>query len=662
MKSNTNLKYEKLFTPIQIGSITIRNRIVMEPHQTGLTEVTEYGGIATDAYTAYYQRRSEGGVGLIVTELACVDQTTGLQSLKSIRADDDYSIQEFRKVADAVHAGGAKCFVQINHPGSEANGKIMPAENFVSASPILSKRSGCMTRALTTDEIHTIARKYGEAAHRVQLGGIDGVAIHGAHHYLIHQFLSGDLNKREDEYGGTLENRARFLKEVLLSIREECGPDFPIMLRLSAEEYVGKYGQHIDEVLQICKWCEAWGVDILDVSASGSRSHGSQSVEPPSFDQGWRKHLAKSVKQVVQIPVCAVTVVREPSYAEWLLENDYVDMVGSARSHLADPDWSNKAKRCEDQDIMRCISCMRCYESISHNSGPVRCSVNPEAGYETELKELPVNGNQRKVAVIGGGPAGMEAAAVLGKRKFAVTLYEKMPYLGGQVYLGSRSTSKHKHAWLIETLEHRMRENNVKIVCNHAPTISELKEEGYETIIDATGAVPMLPKFIEGADSSPIVYTPPEILRGEIDFRDKTVAVIGSGFTGLETAEMLSERSKGNGVCVIEMSKYIAPDGNGSLRNDIVDVLDRNQVVFMLNRKCTKIDEHGVYMENTVTGEPYFLPCDAVVMSIGVQSTDPYHGELEENFAQVIRVGDEKKPARIKEATHDGYEAAMSIQ
>lgn len=654
------MKYQKLFEPFHIGPLTIRNRIVMEPHQTGLTGLGEHGGVATEEYAAYYRRRSEGGVGLIITELACVDSVTGLQSLKSIRADADYSIEEFRKVADAVHPGGAKCFVQINHPGSEASGQLVAAENFVSASVIPSKRSGGMTRALAVEEIHAIADKYGQAAHRVQLGGMDGVAIHGAHHYLIHQFLSPALNRRTDEYGGTLENRARFLKEVLEAIRKYCGPDFPVMLRLSGEEYVGKYGQHMDEALKVCCMCRDWGVDILDISAAGSRAHGSQSVEPPSFDQGWRKHLAKAVKQVVDIPVCTVSVVREPEYAEWLLEAGYTDLVGSARCHLADPDWSNKAKDCRDADITRCISCMRCYESI-HDAGPVRCSVNPEAGYETEAVELRRNGAGRKVAVIGGGPAGMEAAVMLAAREFDVTLYEKQPYLGGQVYLGSRSTSKHKNAWLIETLERRMMANNVRVMRGHAPSLEELKAEEYYAIIDAAGAVPLIPKFIEGADRSALVCTPPEILRGEKDFHDKTIVVIGSGFTGLETAEMLSVRSKGNAVCVVEMAKYIAPDGNGSLRNDIVDVLDRNQVMFLLNRKCKKVDDRGVYLENTNTGEEFFLPCDVVVMSIGVRSADPFSGALEQNFERVIRVGDEHEPARIKEATRSGYEAAMSL-
>lgn len=655
------MKYDRLFSPMKIGNLEIRNRIVMEPHQIGLTEAKDFGGVVTEAHLEYYRRRAQGGVGLIITELACVDSVTGLQSIKSIRADNDYSIGEFKKVADAIHEGGAKCFVQINHPGSEANSFLVKRENFVSPSPIMSKRTGYTTRALTVEEIHFIAEKYGQAAHRLQLAGVDGVAIHGAHHYLIHQFLSADLNKRTDEYGGSLENRSRFLKEVLEQIRRYCGEDYPIALRISAEEYVGKRGQHMDETLWVCRQCEEWGVNLLDISASGSRSHGSQSVEPPSFDQGWRKHLAKAVKKVVNIPVCTVTLVREPSYAEWLLENDFTDFVGSARAHIADPDWANKAMVCQDSSITRCISCMRCYDAI-HDGGAIRCSVNPQAGYEAEHDVFEHNGNGKKIGVIGGGPAGMESAVLLGKRGFDVTLYEKWPYLGGQVYLGSRSTSKHKNFWLIETLEQRMLENNVRIIKNYEPDIEELKSQGYAAIIDASGAVPQIPSFIKGARLSKLIVTPPDILRGHLDFNNQTIVIIGTGFTGLEVAEQLSERNKGNAVIMVEMSKYIAPDGNGSLRNDIVDVLDRNQVMFLLNRKCTMIDDNGVYMENTLTGEEYYIPCDVVVMSIGVKPADPFKGELEENFSKVIKVGDEKQPNRILEAMRSGYEAARDLE
>ena len=655
------MKYDRLFSPLSIGPIEIKNRIVMEPHQIGLTEAREYGGVVTEAHMEYYRRRAQGGVGLIITELACVDSITGLQSVKSIRADADYSIAEFKKVADAIHEGGAKCFVQINHPGSEANSYLVSRENFVSPSPIMSKRTGYTTRALTVEEIHFIAEKYGQAAHRLQLGGVDGVAVHGAHHYLIHQFLSPDLNKRTDEYGGSLENRARFLKEVLEQIRYYCGKDYPIALRISAEEYVGKRGQHMDETLWVCQKCEEWGVNLLDISASGSRSHGSQSVEPPSFDQGWRKHLAKAVKKLVNIPVCTVTLVREPAYAEWLIENNFTDFVGSARAHIADPDWANKAMACQDSSIMRCISCMRCYDSI-HDGGGIRCSVNPQAGYEADHDVFPKNGEGKKIGVIGGGPAGMESAVLLGKRGFKVTLYEKWPYLGGQVYLGSRSTSKHKNHWLIDTLEQRMTENDVRVIKNYAPDLDELKSQNYSAIIDASGAVPQIPDFIKGARLSKLIVTPPDILRGHMDFNNQTIIIIGTGFTGLEVAEQLSERSKGNAVIMVEMAKYIAPDGNGSLRNDIVDVLDRNQVMFLLNRKCNMIDDEGVYMENTLTGEQYFIPCDVVVMSIGVRPTDPFGGELEKNFDKVIKVGDEAHPNRILEAMRSGYEAARDLQ
>lgn len=654
--------YEKMFTELKIGDLTIRNRLVDEPHQVGLNTPSENGGYVTEETMAFYRRRAQGGVGIIVTELSCVETTTGCQSFKSIRADDDYSIEEFKKLASAIHDGGAKGFVQLNHPGCEANGLCVKPENFISCSVMKSHRvPGLKTREMTKEEIEWLADKFGQAAHRVQLGGLDGVAIHAAHQYLIHQFLSPDLNKRKDEFGGSVENRARFLHMIMDSVRKYCGPDYPIMVRISAEEYVGKNGMHFDEALKVCKWCEEWGATILDITKSGGLAHGSQAVEPPSFDQGWAKHFAKAVKANVNIPISMVSIVREPKFAEWLLENNYSDLVGSARAFIADPDWVKKAQNGCDNDIMRCISCMRCYESMS-NGGSIRCSVNPEAGLETTVELPKLNGNGRKVGVLGGGPAGLEAASVLAMRGFNVTVYEKQPYLGGQVYLGSRSTSKHKNMWLIETLERRCNERNVSFKLGCVPTVEELAAENYYAIVDATGGVPLLPKFIEGCETSSIVVTPPQVLRGEVDFNDKAIAVIGSGFTGLEVAEQLSERSKGNGVYVIEMSRFIAPDGNGSLRNDIVDPLLRNQVMFLLNRKCTKIDDTGIYMEDSRTGEPFYLPCDVIVMSIGVKSANPYGEELEKICDKVFKIGDEAKPARIMEATRAGYEIGMSLE
>ena len=338
--------YEKLFSELKVNELlTLRNRVVAEPHQVGLCAAGEFGGVTTPESLAFYRRRAEGGVGLIVTELACVEPTTGLQSLKSIRATEDYAVEEFAKIADAIHAGGAAGMVQINHPGSEVHPLLVKPENLVSASALPSHRFvGKKTRELTADEIAWLADCYGRSARNIQLSGLDGVAVHGAHQYLIHQFLSPNMNKRSDEFGGTVENRARFLKMVLESIRGYCGPDFPIMLRLSAEEYIGKNGQHFDEVFKVAKWAEAWGATILDISASGGMAHGSQSVEPPSFDQGWRKHFAKAVKANVSVPVSTVAIIRDPAYAEWMLENNYCDLVGSARNFIADPDWANKAK------------------------------------------------------------------------------------------------------------------------------------------------------------------------------------------------------------------------------------------------------------------------------------------------------------------------------
>lgn len=664
------MKYPKLFSPCKIGKVEIKNRIVMAPHSLFLGDIHEdRPPTIGERYLKYYETRAAGGVGLIISEIPCLDVKTGLTNPHKIRIDTDDAIPGFRVLADTVHKYGTKLFVQLQHPGHDAYPPNVVPPNVISASPIASKQHPCEVREMTIEDIKWLSDLFGKAAHRMQTAGVDGISIHAGHHYLIHQFLSPMTNFRKDEYGGCLENRARFLKDIVAAIRRYCGPDFPIMARISVEEYIGKHGYHMDEGVKLATMLEEWGVDCIDASAGGGRSKGSHAIEPPSFDQGWRNHLIRAVKESVKIPVSAVSVIREPAYAEWMLDNGYVDFVESARDFIADPEWANKAREGIDEDIMHCISCERCFVLLGRTKdgptapwGHIGCSVNPKCGFETEVPELAVNGGGRRVVVLGAGPAGMEAASILGQRGFSVTLFEKNDYLGGQVFLASQAGHKHKHKWFIETMGRWLLQSGVKVIKGYAPSIEDIKEIDPYAVIDATGAVPLLPDFIEGSRTSPLVLTPPQILRGDVDLSGKSIIIIGSGFTALETAEILSERRKGNGVTVVEMAPYIAPGGIPSVRNDDVAVLELNQVVFMLNRKCTKVDDKGVYLENTKTGEQYYLPCDAVVISIGVTPTNAYGDQLQESFRNVYRIGDAEKPAMIMEAMRAALNTALALE
>lgn len=385
---------------------------------------------------------------------------------------------------------------------------------------------------------------FGQAAHRVQQAGFDGIEIHAAHHYFLHSFLSPVTNHRTDEYGGSLEHRARILQEVVLSIRAHCGPDFPVMVRVSLEEYIGPKGYHADTGLKLCQMLASWGVDALNVSASGTDSKGSQSVEPMPYRQGWRKHLPWLVKQTVSIPVLAVALIRDPAFAEQLLADRVLDFAASARSHLADPNWANKAFAGQEADILPCISCMACFSKFD-GEGHITCAVNPETGYEAQLPPLPQDGDKRLVVVLGGGPAGLGGAWIAARRGFRVILFEKQAVLGGQLNLAALAPGKEKIHWLLDSLTRRCQQAGVELHPGHAPTLDELNALHPYAILDATGGLPAVPARIPGAQDSPLVCTPPDILTGKLQPTGEVIAVIGSGMTGLETAEILSAPEEG---------------------------------------------------------------------------------------------------------------------
>ena len=298
--------YDLLFSPGKIGGLTLPNRIAMTAASASLSQPD---GTMTEDMLAYYEARAKGGVGLIITEMVCVDEDRGVLFPRELNAAREENIPSFRRLADRVHPHGTKIFAQLFHPGANADPKLNPLD-LISASPARGKKRG-QARAATAEEIHAIAAKFGQAARRVQEAGFDGVEVHAGHHYFLHSFLSPVTNHRTDGYGGSLENRTRILREIVEAIRAACGRDFPLMFRISLEEYIGKDGYHADTGIKICQMLEGWGVDAINVTASGTDSKLSQSVEPMYYPQGWRKHLAKAVKGTVSIPVLSVALIRD---------------------------------------------------------------------------------------------------------------------------------------------------------------------------------------------------------------------------------------------------------------------------------------------------------------------------------------------------------------
>lgn len=646
-----NNKYSYLFSPGKIGKVVIRNRSVMTGMGVGLGQEN---GCVTEKEYAYLTKRAKGGVGLIITGIMRVEEESGISFSKQLSASNDMHIQGLRRLADSIHHNGAVIFGQLQHPGNTADPNLN--DRVLSPSGI-SAANGVPTESLSIDEIHQLVLDFGEAALRLKKAGFDGVEVHGAHFYLIHQFLSPTYNHRTDMYGGSSENRFRFLKEIIEEIRNKCGTDFPIIVRVSLEEYIGESGYHPDYGITICKRLEQIGVDGLDITASGSASPRGQSIEYLTYEQGWRRFLIKAVKRCVDIPVIGVCVIRSPAYAEEMLAVKDADFIGSGRNHLADPEWENKVENGVEEMIRPCISCLRCVENLK-NGKSAYCSVNPTCGKEDEERPLLVNGDGRLVIVLGAGPAGLEASMIAAQRGFHVILFEKDNHVGGQIYLAAQVPGKTKMNWIISWMEKSCKNAGVELKLNESPSEEELRLLHPYAVIDASGGMPLIPASIHGTDR-PNVCTPQDILSGRIRPVGENVLIVGSGMTGLETAEYLTQ-IPGVSVMVMEMNQNIAPTAYIAAKEDALTRLLVHNVIMMTGRELIEIGEDRVYFKEIISGEKRELPVDRVVMSLGVKSSGAYI-DLESVCNHVAIIGDANKPARIQEAISSGYEAAIAI-
>ncbi len=644
---------KQLNSPGHIGALQIKNRAVMTAARTLLSDDA---GRMTEDLIAYYERRAAGGVGLIITEAVCVDERYGRSVPNEICAGRAESVAECAKLAARIQPYGARLFAQLFHPGANGDAALSPG-GLISADEM---RGRTPARQATEAEISHVVACFGRAARHIKESGFDGVEVHAAHNYFIQSFLSPATNHRQDAYGGSFAKRLRLLEEIVQAIRSSCGADFPLMVRVSLEEYIGAAGYHADEGILICQRLEALGVQAIHVTAGGTSSKQSQSMEPVTYREGWRKHLLRAVKRSVNIPVCGVATVRSPALAEALLQEGYADFIGSVRAHLADPDWTKKACAGADDEIVRCISCMACLE-MEYQLGRLTCALNPHTGYEAQLPPLQKDGEGRLVLVLGAGPAGMQAALTAAQRGFQVHLYEENTQSGGQLRLAGAIPRKGKILWAAEDLERRCRAAGVvfHFGCRMRP--EELAAARPYALLDATGGRALIPASIEGAASSALVCTPEEVITGRVDVRGESVVVVGSGLTGLETAELLSEEARENAIVVMEAAPRLAPGALGSNRNVITALLDTRNVVYFCKRTLTKIDDRRVYFRESGGTQVYTYPCDRVVLALGVQPAAPYGEALAALCPRVIRIGDANRPGKIWHAVHSGYQAAAQL-
>lgn len=646
------MQYNKLFTPGKIGNLFIKNRIVMPAMGTSLASST---GEASDEIIRYYEERAKGGCGLIITEITRVDNETGVGTPNQLCATDEYQVPRLERLAKAIHRYDSKIFLQLHHPGRQSHGRLIGGKQIVAPSPVMSSAIGEMPRELTTEEVEGLVKKFVKGAKLAQIAGIDGVELHGAHGYLIGQFLSPSTNLRTDKYGGSFSNRMRFITEIILGIKHICGKDFPISVRIDGDEFVPG-GINLEEAVKMARYLESIGVDAINVS-SGTYESVNAIIEPISYPQGWKRHLAKAIKAAVKVPVIACDAIKKPDFAEKLLQEDGLDFVALGRAQLADPQWGKKAFEGREEEIRPCISCLYCIEELM-GIKCVKCAVNPKLGREDFYDNLSVNGNNRVVAIVGGGPAGMQSAITLAERGFKPVLFEKRSVLGGSVYLGSVPPLKTKLNDFLNHMEGEMRRLGVEIRLNTVATIEEIKNLNPYAVFVAPGAEPNIPK-LPGLEEGN-VCTIEDILGKKVVLKDKKVIVVGSGLTGLETAEYLAET--GNNVTVIEMQNKIGP---GAYLPNLIDVttrLKKHGVAMLPSHRLVKINKQGIVAENTLINSVVNMEAEAVVLSLGVKVNDAFVQSFRENFSRVLVLGDAEKPGRIGQAVQTGLDKAYTLE
>ena len=635
--------FPHLFEPIQIGKTTVKNRIFMPPLSTNLADK----GYVTDALVEHYSNRARGGVGLIVTEVTTVEPTyTYLPGDMSIY-DDSYT-PGWKKLVDAVHKYDTKILSQLFHPAYMAF-PVPGTPQLIAPSNVGPYYAKSAPRAVTVEELHVLVRQFGEAALRFKKAGGDGVEIQCAHaHGLLGGFLTPLYNKRTDEYGGDINGRLRLTLEVIREVRKQCGDDFIIDVRISGDEY-SEGGLTLNDMIYVSKQLEKEGVDFLHVSGGNTIKRGS-SMPAPGTSPAPHAHASEEIRKHVHIPVATVARINEPWVAEELIADGKADICMIGRANLCDSEFANKAREGRTDDIRPCIGCGRCLTGIMFGK-PIACTVNPSV----ETNDIDEADVKKKVLVIGGGPAGMEAAYVAKKRGHEVVLCEKENELGGLLRLAAVPISKQELCKVIKFMARRLNNEgiDVRTGCEVTPQMLEDEFKDYE-IICSTGAKP---KEIEVFKQFKQTMTADDILSGR-KFPGRKIVILGGGSVGCETADYLAPLVNdlfpaNRDVTVIEMTGSLMTGDGGAAKSRLTQRLMSKGVKLLLNAQVKKVDESTITYEQD--GEEHTIKdADTLVFAVGYTPT-----KVEYENAHYI--GDCDKVGNLKDAISGAYQLARSL-
>jgi 2,4-dienoyl-CoA reductase (NADPH2) len=662
-----------LFTPIKVGKMELKNRIVMP----AMHYLSSWEGLVLPHHTDYFVERAKGGAALIIIGGCTIDETSGAVNMLSVR--DDKFIPGLSALAKAVQAQGAKIAAQLYHAGRYSHSILMGGKRSVSSSPVRSRFTGETPRELSIPEIKQVQRNFALAAARIKRAGLDAVEVIASAGYLISQFLSPLVNRRKDEYGGDFESRMRFGLEVAREVRREVGPDFPIIFRVAGNEFM-EGGLANREAQIFSRELEKAGVDMINVTGGWHETRIPQITM--GLPRGGFVYLAQGIKQSVSIPVMTCNRITDPCLADQILRDGQADLIGFARGLIADPELPNKARQGRYDEINYCIACNQgCFDPI-FDQKPQTCLVNARAGAEGRLTVEPAL-RKKKIMVIGGGPAGMEAARVAALRGHEVCLYEKNEKLGGQIPLAAVPPGRREFLTFVSYLEKQMEKLKVTVHTRLEASPVHVEMEKPDAVIVATGAEPWVPE-IKGMDR-PSVVLAWDVLSGRVD-TGKEVVIVGGGAVGLETALFLARKGTIDAetlyflmfnraedfetlnsllyrglkkVMVVEMLKKLGQDIGISTRWTIIQDISRLGVRTMTNTRATEVTDKGLVVERE--GNETFLSADTVVMAAGAKSVNALYEKIKDRVPEVYLIGDARTPRKALEAVAEGFEAGRTI-
>ncbi|MEG2705986.1 MAG: FAD-dependent oxidoreductase [Erysipelotrichaceae bacterium] len=642
--------YKKLFSPCKIKGLTLKNRVIMPAMGTRMADETSH---ITQRLIDYHAARAKGGCGLNIVEVSSVQTLSAPAHFVSI-SEDEY-VEGHKALVDAIHQNGGKAGVQL-WQGSIAVSMDPKAKMYVVSDMNMGPFS---VPAITKEEINEIVACFGKAAKRAALAGYDCVEFHCAHNYLPHSFLSAGFNHREDEYGGSFENRARFPLECIKAIKENLPSDMPIFMRIDAHDDYLPNGLTIEEVIAFCKLAGQAGVDVLDISRGNIITAASLYEVPPiDVERGFNVENAARIRKETGMLTIAVGRINTPKQAEEILEEDKADLIVMGRAQLADPEFCNKAQNDKDNEIVHCIGCNQgCYDGFCDvvNRPFITCLRNPMLGHEGEIKIEPTT-TPKNVWIVGGGMAGLECAKILKQKHHNPIIFEEKAELGGQFLTAGEAPGKAEMKQAAISFGEQVMNSGVQVRFGVKINPKMIEEEKPDTVVFAIGASP-IDLHLEHSDLMNVLLAH-DVLDGKVEAKG-SVGVIGGGLVGLEVADYLA--SKGHQVSVIEMLDAAGKD-LGSLRKiAVMSKMAQLKVNILTNTKSKALNKNGVVCERD--GKEELVACDSVVMAVGSRSNDS--SELikackQHNIPYYV-IGDALKARRALNAVEEGFKTALEI-